>query len=106
MKRTVSILLGAMTIALAGCANMTPVQRGASAGALAGGLIGGVWGHAAHGITAAQGAGLGAVTGGLVGALAADSLKNQPDYGRPDEAPRVAPPPAPAPPKRYRTVEK
>ncbi|MCX7626361.1 MAG: hypothetical protein N2Z21_09150 [Candidatus Sumerlaeaceae bacterium] len=91
---------------LSGCANMTPVQRGASAGALAGGLIGGVWGHAAHGITAAQGAGLGAMAGGLVGALAADSLKSEPDYGRTEREPVVSPPPAPAPPKRYQTVEK
>ncbi len=100
------LALFAATVLLAGCANMTPVQRGASAGALAGGLIGGVWGHAAHGITAAQGAGLGAVTGGLVGALAADSLTKEPGYGRGDQAPAVAPPPAPAPPKRYQTVEK
>jgi hypothetical protein len=105
MVRNIVSLLAAATL-LSGCANMTPVQRGASAGALAGGLIGGVWGHAAHGITAAQGAGLGAMAGGLVGALAADSLKNEPDYGRPESAPGVAPPPAPAPPKRYQTVEK
>ncbi len=91
---------------LTGCASMTPVQKGASAGALAGGLIGGVWGHAAEGITAAQGAGLGAMAGGLVGALAADSLTKEPGYGQPERVPQVAPPPAPAPPKRYQTVEK
>lgn len=86
---------------------MTPVQKGASAGALAGGLVGGVWGHAAHGITAAQGAGLGAMAGGLVGALAADSLTKEPDYGKPVTQPPVAPPPEPtARPKRYSTVEK
>lgn len=100
------IAMISMVMLLTGCANMTPVQRGASAGALAGGLIGGVWGHAAHGITAAQGAGLGAMAGGLVGALAADSLKNEPDYGRSEATPPVSPPPAPAPPKRYQTVEK
>ncbi|MGB9692703.1 MAG: hypothetical protein ACPL7D_11120 [Candidatus Sumerlaeaceae bacterium] len=104
LKRFFALL--ATTTLLSGCASMSPVQRGASAGALAGGLVGGVWGHAAHGITAAQGAGLGALTGGLVGALAADSLTNEPDYGKREQAPVVAPPPAPAPPKRYQTVEK
>jgi len=92
---------------LTGCANMTPVQKGASAGALVGGVVGGVWGHAAHGITAAQRPGLGAMAGGLVGALAADSLTNDPDYGKSVQQPAVAPPPdVSAPPKRYSTVEK
>ncbi|AXA35855.1 MAG: hypothetical protein D6691_01025 [Candidatus Hydrogenedentota bacterium] len=102
------LLIASVTVALlTGCANMTPVQKGASAGAVAGGLVGGVWGHAAHGITAAQGAGLGAMAGGLVGALAADSLTKEPDYGKPVTRPSVAPPPDPsATPKRYSTVEK
>jgi outer membrane lipoprotein SlyB len=104
MKRFVYTLVALLI--MTGCSSMTPVQRGASAGALAGGLVGGVWGHAARGITAAQGAGLGAMAGGLVGALAADSLTQEPGYGKKDDAPVVTPPPAPAPPKRYRTVEK
>jgi len=105
MRMKILAAVGAAAL-LTGCANMSPVQRGASAGALAGGLIGGVWGQAAHGITAAQGAGLGAMAGGLAGAIAADSLTNEPDYGQREQVPQVAPPPAPAPPKRYKTVEK
>ena len=103
MKKLLAVVVA--SVLFAGCANMTPVQKGASFGALTGAAIGGVWGHAAAGISGAQGALIGAATGGALGA-AAGSMCNDPGYGNvmqcPPPPPMVAAPPTAPPPPRYR----
>ena len=100
---TLSILTAA---ALAGCANMTPVQQGALVGGVAGGAVGAAVGGPAGGATALEGAGVGAAAGAAVGALAADAIDRT--RCRPQD-PAYAPPPAyppiqTAPQKTYKAV--